>query len=149
MNQNWKITDIKKCIQTGATATVSTFATVVGHPNTPVKKAEKKCKCHENTCLMKLFQHFVAASNHYKYTCIHTKCQSPNIHSLTNICRKRWLQARLALLSLQTLNKCLPKKILSVFKTMKKICSDVEQFSFFSFLLPVSAFTVLSNSCVC
>lgn len=35
-------------IQTGATATVSTFATVVGHPNTPVKKAEKECKCHEN-----------------------------------------------------------------------------------------------------
>ena len=28
----------KNSIQTGATATVSTFATVVGHPNTPVKK---------------------------------------------------------------------------------------------------------------
>ena len=38
----------KNSVQTGATATVSTFATVVGHPNTPVKKAEKECKCHEN-----------------------------------------------------------------------------------------------------
>ena len=34
----------KNSIPTGATATVSTFATVVGHPNTPVKKAEKECK---------------------------------------------------------------------------------------------------------
>ena len=32
----------KNSIQTGATATVSTFATVVGHPNTPVKKGRNK-----------------------------------------------------------------------------------------------------------
>ena len=29
-------------ILTGATATVSTFATVVGHPNTPVKKGRNR-----------------------------------------------------------------------------------------------------------
>ena len=32
----------KNSVQTGATATVSTFATVVGHPNTPVKKGRNK-----------------------------------------------------------------------------------------------------------
>ena len=30
-------------IQTGATATVSTFATVVGQPNTPTRKKERNC----------------------------------------------------------------------------------------------------------
>ena len=32
----------KNSVQTGATATVSTFATVVGHPNTPVKKGRNR-----------------------------------------------------------------------------------------------------------
>ena len=32
----------KNSIQTGATATVSTFATVVGHPNTPIKKGKNR-----------------------------------------------------------------------------------------------------------
>ena len=41
MNQKQENNGHKNSIQTGATATVSTFATVVGHPNTPVKKAKK------------------------------------------------------------------------------------------------------------
>ena len=42
MNQKQENNGHKNSIQTGATATVSTFATVVGHPNTPVKKGRNK-----------------------------------------------------------------------------------------------------------
>ena len=66
---------------TGATATVSTLATVVGQPNTPAQHTTLK----------------------------HTKLHQTTLH-LTNIRRKRRFHPWFALLSLQTLNQCLTIK---------------------------------------
>lgn len=83
---------------------------------------------------MNLFQYFVAATNQYKYTCIHTV----NGKAL-NTWSYQYLQEKVAsseaCLAFPPNSQSVPtKKILHVpvFKTMNKICLAVVQFLFFS-----------------
>ena len=89
---------------------------------------------------MKLFQHFVAAANHYKYTCIHTvNGKALNTWSYQHLQEK--VASSEVCLAFPPNSQSVPtKKILHVpvFKTMKKICYVVEQFSFFQCNLSLS-----------
>ena len=83
---------------------------------------------------MKLFQYFVAATNQYKYTCIHTvNGKALNTRSYQHLQEK--VASSEACLAFPPDSQSVPtkKKLhVPVFETMKNICSVIEQFSFFN-----------------
>ena len=79
---------------------------------------------------MKLFHHFVTATNHYKCTCVHTvNGKALNTQSYQHLQEK--VASSEACLAFPPNSQSVPtKKILHVpvFKTMKKIRSVIEQY---------------------